>query len=501
MFKKAILPLLVSSIVAVSSANANVEPHLETHLETNVAHYNLDQPAGPVAGTVMTPGYAEIVAQSAYVWGWTLVNMHNRREVFKQVPLQAYLEGVMPIAPLNKLTMMTDYANPYQRDVAHPNQDVVYGFGVLSLDKEPVIVQVPDFEDRYWTIMAEDQRTDSFAEIGTRHGSDHGFYMLVGPNWEGEVPEGVNQVFRSSTDMGVIIPRAFMDDTKADRAEIQGLINQVAAYPLSEYDGKMKEIDWKSLPSIPDPNAGKDAGEKAWVQPDRFFDKDQLGQVLKDVPPMPGEEAMYAQFEALVDAADKDPELKKRLVEIAHETEKGAVQELMWFDNVGTQLPNYWTQPRNNGRFGTDYLTRLAVARSNIFTNDTKETSYIYQYRDENGERLSGSNEYTITFAKGELPPLIESGFWSLTMYDENHFFYPNDMERFSIGTKNKDLKFNKDGSLTIYVQNERPAEDRVSNWLPAPDTNLAMTIRVYGPEEERIYSGEWVPPAVKVAH
>ncbi|OED44949.1 hypothetical protein ACH42_06185 [Endozoicomonas sp. (ex Bugula neritina AB1)] len=489
MFKKALLPLLISSAMIIPAANASIE--------ANVEHYNQVQPAGPVAGTVMTSGYAKVVAQSAYVWGWTLVNMHNRRETFKEVPVHGYLDGSMPVAPINRLTMLMDYANPYQRDVAHPNQDVIYGWGVLSLDIEPVVVQVPDFGDRYWTVMAEDQRTDSFAEIGTVHNSEPGFYMLAGPNWQGEVPKGVKQVFRSSTDMGVVIPRIFMDDSNEDRAVVQELAKEVMAYPLSEYDGTMREMDWAGLPSFPDPSADQTKGEKAWVQPDRFFDKDQLGAVLRDVPPMPGEEAMYAQFQALIEEAEKNPALKKELAGIARDTEKNIIQPLMWFDNVGAELDHYWTQPQNNGRFGTDYLTRLAVARSNIFTNDISETSYMYQYRDENGERLNGNKNYTITFEKDELPPIIKNGFWSLTMYDENHFFQPNRLGRFSVGTKNKDLQFNKDGSLTIYIQNQPPTQDKVSNWLPAPEGKLAMTIRTYGPKDEA-FNGEWTPPAVK---
>ena len=38
---------------------------------------------GPVPGTVMVPEYASVIARMAYVWGWPLVNMHNRREMFR----------------------------------------------------------------------------------------------------------------------------------------------------------------------------------------------------------------------------------------------------------------------------------------------------------------------------------------------------------------------------------------------------------------------------------
>ena len=118
---------------------------------------------GPVPGTVMTPGYARAVAQMAYAWGWPMVNIQSRRLMYAQVPIKGRL-GPMPVAPLNELAMLADYIDPNIRIVAHPNQDVVYGFGVLALDQEPVVVQIPDFGDRFWMYQICDQRTDSFAQ-------------------------------------------------------------------------------------------------------------------------------------------------------------------------------------------------------------------------------------------------------------------------------------------------------------------------------------------------
>ncbi len=62
---------------------------------------------------------------------------------------------------------------------------------------------------------------------------------------------------------------------------------------------------------------------------------------------------------------------------------------------------------------------------------------------------------YTVTFPKDGTPPV--HGFWSLSIYNEHHFFVTNKINRFSVGTKNKTLKQNDDGSLTIYVQADEP--------------------------------------------
>jgi hypothetical protein len=77
------------------------------------------------------------------------------------------------------------------------------------------------------------------------------------------------------------------------------------------------------------------------------------------------------------------------------------------------------------------------------------------------------------------LPPV--RGFWSLTLYDAEHFFHPNALKRYSLGTKNKRLKYNADGSLTLYAGDKSPGEDKESNWLPAPNGSFSLYIRVVG--------------------
>ena len=112
---------------------------------------------------------------------------------------------------------------------------------------------------------------------------------------------------------------------------------------------------------------------------------------------------------------------------------------------------------RNEAAFGTDYFTRTAAAKSNILVNAPNETKYYYQDLDAAGARLNGANRYTVTFAKDQTPPV--NGFWSLTLYNEHHFFAPNELKRYSLGTKNKTLQTDPDGSLTIYVQTDAPSD------------------------------------------
>jgi hypothetical protein len=326
------------------------------------------------------------------------------------------------------------------------------------------------------------------------YGTTPGFYLLVGPNWQGEVPKGITKVFRSSTNTGFCAPRVFQDDTPEDKNAIQSVLPYVLFYPLSEFDGTMKAMDWANLPKAPAQAAGDE--ESKWVFPEKFVD--QLPAVLADAPPLPGEEARYAQVLAVLEAAKKNPNLKAAITSAAAEAEEQLVKPLFQFRNYGQQLPHHWSTISNEAAFGTDYFTRTAVAKSNIFVNSPNETKYFYQDLDASGARLKSANRYTVTFAKDQTPPV--NGFWSLSIYNEHHFFVTNPINRFSVRTKNKDLNFAADGSLTIYVQADEPTDPvQRGNWLPAPKGDFSLYIRAYWPKVA-VIDGSWTPPPVEMA-
>ena len=136
----------------------------------------------------MTKAYVQQAGRMAYVWGWPLVYVYNQRTELTKAPETGLLAGIMPIGPMNQVVMLTTYIDPRETFIAIPNQDVVYGLGWLSLAKEPVVLQVPDFGKRFWTFPVYDLRTTEISELGLQYGTKPGFYMVVGPNWKGETP-------------------------------------------------------------------------------------------------------------------------------------------------------------------------------------------------------------------------------------------------------------------------------------------------------------------------
>jgi hypothetical protein len=206
------------------------------------------------------------------------------------------------------------------------------------------------------------------------------------------------------------------------------------------------------------------------------------------------EEALYAQYRHLVEAGKKNPQVRQWMNESAEQTDKTVIADFFKWKNNGVPAGNGWNRSKNNAEFGVDYYNRTGTSKSNMFDNKPDETQYFYTDNDATNTQLEGTQSYTVTFAKDQLPPV--KGFWSLTLYNDRHLFSPNDLKRYSLGTKNKDLKFNDDGSLTLYISHVSPGADKQNNWLPAPEGTFSLYIRAYW-GEKAILDGSWQPPKI----
>jgi len=127
--------------------------------------------------------------------------------------------------------------------------------------------------------------------------------------------------------------------------------------------------------------------------------------------------------------------------------------------------------------------------------NQADDAIYPLNVGDADGKPMTGDQKYVLRFEKGQLPPA--GAFWSLTMYDAEGFQVTNPINRFAIGDRDA-LKYNSDGSLTLFIQNQSPGAERESNWLPSPTSGLlGVTMRLYSPRPE-VVDGRWAPPAIR---
>jgi hypothetical protein len=157
---------------------------------------------------------------------------------------------------------------------------------------------------------------------------------------------------------------------------------------------------------------------------------------------------------------------------------------------------NGWITMFGCGVPGNGMLCRAACAQ--VFPgpiNVPEEAVYWTTSKDVAGHRLSGRHDYMMQFPPGGLPP--NDAFWSLTMGDVTNRFVPNPLDRYSVSDRSG-LVPNAGGSVDIYIQNTAPTGHQ-SNWLPAPEGNFILWLRVYVPGAA-ILDGKYnVPPIVEV--
>jgi len=156
---------------------------------------------------------------------------------------------------------------------------------------------------------------------------------------------------------------------------------------------------------------------------------------------------------------------------------------------------NGWTTMFGCGEPGSGLLLRAACNVTFMGPiNVSQEAMYWTTRKDGAGHTLSGSHDYRLHFAAGQLPP--NNAFWSLTMGDAGNRFVPNPINRYSVSDRSG-LVPNADGSVDIYIRSTAPAGHE-SNWLPAPTGKFILWLRVYLPGRA-VLDGEYkMPPVVQ---
>ena len=166
------------------------------------------------------------------------------------------------------------------------------------------------------------------------------------------------------------------------------------------------------------------------------------------------------------------------------------------FKEAGTE-ENGWVFSLKTGQYGTDYLQRATITYFGLGANRPEDAVYPTSEVDGKGTPYDGAkNNYVMHFPAGQTPPV--NGFWSLTMYDAEYFFYDNPLNKYTVSPRN-DLKYNADGSLDLYIQHESPGKEREANWLPAPADRFVLMLRMYWPKEA-VLTGAWKVPPVEPA-
>lgn len=427
-------------------------------------------------------------ATNAYIYAYPLVTMDMTRRVMTNTSIPENNH-----APMGQFYNATKYPDASFRDVTAPNADTLYSVAWLDLSKEPYVFHIPDEKGRYFLMPMLNAWTEVFASPGTRTtGSKALDLVITGPNWQGQIPEGLQEV-KSLTDLVWIIGRTYSAGTPEDYAAVHAIQKEYTLVPLSSY-GK----SYTPPKGVVDSSINMEVSVRDQVHAlngEEYFKK--FAELLKSNPPQADDKAMIEMLQAIGIVPGKNFDITKMDPKVAsaiNQAPKNALEKLAAYSKTVGRKVNGWDYSFQTGRYGSDYLQRAYVTMIGLGANLPQDAIYPYTTHDGAGNILSGKNKYVIHFNKDQTPPV--KGFWSITMYNDEYFFVNNSLNRYTISPRN-DLKYNEDGSLDIYIQNEQPEKGKESNWLPAPKDPFILMLRMYWPEKE-VIDGSWTPPAVK---
>jgi hypothetical protein len=440
------------------------------------------------AQSAITEQEAHAIGVDAYIYFYPLVTMDvTRKQLTNVEPGKGGLS-----APMNTFGHATAFPTADFKAVVRPNFDTLYSSAWLDLTQEPMVVSVPDTGGRYYLLPMLDMWSDVFASPGWRTtGTQADNFLVTPPGWSGTIPAGFTRI-EAPTPVVWIIGR-----TKTDGPPDYDAVHKIQAgykiTPLSEWSKPPTPVEAKIDPSV-------DMKTPPKIQVDTMTAGAYFAyaaELLKLQPPHITDEPIIAQMKRIgiepgksFDIDKASPAVKKALEGAPEEGQK----LMAWKVPTFARVVNGWSMNTDTmGVYGNYYLKRAIIAQVGLGANLPEDAIYPLNIGDESGKPLDGANKYTISFDKGATPPV--NAFWSITLYGSDGFQVANSLNRFAVSSW-MPFKYNADGSLDLYFQNESPGKDKEANWLPAPKGPFNLTMRLYGPKSEAL-TGKWNPPPI----
>jgi hypothetical protein len=432
-------------------------------------------------------------AIDAYVYAYPLVTMEYTRRALTNTEKP---EGTK--APMGQFVRMREYPNASFKDVTAPNADTLYTQAWFDVSKEPWIVSFPDMKGRYALFPMLSGWTDVFQVPGKRTtGTRAQKYAITGPGWSGTLPAGVTE-YKSPTGMVWLLGRIYCTGTPQDYKAVHELQDKITAVPLSSY-GKAYTPEPGSVDASLD--SKKSVRDRVHELEGNAYFK-LFAELLKTNPPAANDAPLVATLAkiGIVPGQDFDAwKLGAAIAKAVAGAPKPAQETILGHLKEAGTFENGWIFTTKTGVYGTDYLQRALITAIGLGANRPQDAVYPTSEADSDGKSYSGANKYVMHFNKDEMPPV--DGFWSLTMYNAEYFFVENPLNRYNVSSRSK-FKPNADGSVDVYIQNESPGKDKEANWLPAPNDQFVLMLRLYWPKEKApsIIDGSWKIPPVKQA-
>lgn len=452
------------------------------------------------------------LGEEAYVYGLQQVIFYGQRYIYTQNDNddnQSYVGT-------NRFSWVRKKITP-DFPIVTPNATTLYGIGYLDLQKEPLVIEMPQITDRYFSLQIMDQYGIYYLYAGNQfNGTAARKYLIVPDGYEGKLPGDfvTTDVITAPTKTSFAIVRiAVMTGTDQEIRKINGWQDQITITPMSKWvvNGKQGIAqanasvvpgDYKTFPRLPKIVIGQVDVQTA----EDFFTI--LSLVLNDssMPLMKDsklEAAMLERLKAIGMGPGLDFQWSRQgpQVQAALTTGfKNGYKKVKTATRDNLLPMNGWMVVRNKGGFATGWLDRAVMADAGWGGPD-RNISHggAFLFVDADGKQLNGNNKYTITFNLDEQPPV--SQFWSIPVYNSKGYFVANEINRYTINSfmlKRRELHA-EDGKLVIYLQKDKPTDAiQLKNWLPAPAGDFRFAARFYGPKMPLVDGSYKMPRPVK---
>ena len=455
----------------------------------------------------------EAVAERAYLYGLQQAIYYGQRWTYTQNDVKT--NGVY--SGLNQFAWVRKQITP-DYPVVTPNATTLYGAGFLDLRKGPIVVEVPEITDRYFSFQVQDQYGIFRMIVGSPfNGTIARKYILVPPSFKGNIPADfpTTDIIQWPFETAFGLARmALMIGTDAEIKTINNYQDQLTMTPLA---------DWLANDHKGIPQADRKIVKGDFLIP-AGLPEYQFGQVDKQTP-----EQYYTLLNVILNdptmATIEDSQMEAEMLKQLEVFNIGKGRSFDWkkltpqqqtalktgfkagFESVRKTLKtnminmNGWGVVRNDGGFETRWMDRAIIADAAWGAPD-KNVSHggAFLFTDSDGKPFSGKEKYTLTFDMNDLPPVTQ--FWSIPIYDANGYFVANEINRYTVNSfmlKAGEIA-PKDGKLVIYIQKEKPTDPaQAKNWLPAPEEGFRFTARFYGPYAPLTDGSYNMPKVVKV--
>ena len=419
---------------------------------------------------------AESVGTQAYLFGASIMTQYYFRnrmmKMIKNGGTRMFNESVEDGLHFNEI-IHTKHLTTHQMKIGGtPNVDTRYSIIFFNLEKGAQVLHVPAIKNRYYSINITDAYLGNRPYICSRLGDTNGGkYIFTGPDWEGTIPSGVKEIKMPQNNFLVVV-RIYVQNRTTDNDKVTEIQNKFSLESVDKYTGKTSQDKLMAVEPI------------KMTEGLEYFQ--QMAKLMQANPPEGHQAFIWNLFEQVGISRDKpfdvenvNPNFKEGLLS---GLEKGK-SIIKWRGaERGTKTNSGWYYSLGMGEDHDNYMFRSEWAVQGLTVGSAKEALFFNIFKDSNGETLDGQKQYTITLTKDQMPPV--NAFWSITSYNSNFDLVQNSDYHYGVSVRNKDMKYNDDGSITFYVQHEMPKTGK-SNWIPTPkEGSFKMNFRFYNPKE-----------------